>query len=70
VSTCRSCHAPVEWVSTAAGRYMQLDPGLHDDGNLAIGPDGRAHATDDRPARRSHFASCPNAEQHRRRRVR
>lgn len=64
---CRSCDAPIVWALTVKGARMPLDPGLHPDGNLAVGPDGIARVTEHRPARRSHFVSCPDADRHRRR---
>jgi hypothetical protein len=67
IRACRSCQAAVEWVVTINGKPMPLDLGLQLDGNLVVGSDGIARATEDRPARRSHFATCPHAHQHRRR---
>ena len=67
--TCRSCDAEIIWAMTPAGRLIPLDLGLYDNGNIEL-RDGIAHVvTDpgDRPRRRSHFASCPDAVQHRQR---
>jgi hypothetical protein len=72
-ATCTSCEAPIEWVRTTKGSRMPLDVGLYDDGNIDV-VDGVAHVVhlpDDPgrlPRRRSHFASCPHADAHRRRR--
>lgn len=56
-STCTSCKAPIVWVRTANGRSMPCDPEVlavvTDTGEIARG-------------RQSHFASCPNADRHRR----
>ncbi len=73
-STCRTCRAPVLWATTEHGRKMPLDlepytgpePGglfiLR--GELAVAV--TAAAFDDEPLYRSHFATCPQADQHRR----
>lgn len=78
---CRSCEAPIVWAVTAAGRAMPLDPDPTPDGNVVS--DGRdeqgrvqvivfakpADVPADRPLRyASHFVSCPDADQHRRKR--
>lgn len=80
-STCRGCGAPIVWIRTAAGKSMPCDaePALYkaregaagkiitgngtvlsaDIGGLAaFEPDGVGHV--------SHFATCPAAEQFRR----
>lgn len=73
---CRSCGAPVLWVRTERGKLMPLDVFPSDAGNVSIDtPDQRAtvltglflenarrgHAT----LYKSHFASCPKADEHR-----
>lgn len=75
---CRSCRAPVRWCVTEQGRSMPVDfapaPGgnlvLYDRGNCTVAvvvkplletPEQRA-----RPHFYSHFVTCPNAAQHRR----
>lgn len=70
MSTCRSCGATIEWAITAKGHRIPLDPGDHDNGNIIVDNRGQATyvADRDRPLRRSHFASCPNAGRHRKRR--
>lgn len=68
-STCRSCKAPIEWAYTVKGGRIPLDPGVFDDGNISLDDAGVAHVVKTSgPLRRSHFASCPNAARHRRRR--
>ena len=61
-STCRGCGAPIVWIRTAAGKSMPCDaePVLSADigGLAAFEPDGVGHV--------SHFATCPAAEQFRR----
>ena len=73
---CRSCHAPVEWALTLhAHQWIPLDLGAVADGNLAVvgGQKGtplvRLVPLAERSGlelRRTHFASCPYADQHRR----
>lgn len=76
---CRSCRAPIVWAVTADGKRMPLDAVPAADGNLAARrmPDGTLQvrvltadlpdvADSERPAI-SHFASCPDADRHRRR---
>lgn len=48
-ATCRSCGAAIVWTLTEAGRRTAVDLEPADDGTLY----------------RSHFATCPNATQHR-----
>jgi hypothetical protein len=74
--TCRSCGAPIWWAITEKGRRMPLDPpGTHPDPNLYAWRDhvGILHVGAENPATiasltetTSHFATCPNADQHRR----
>lgn len=68
--TCRSCGAEFEWAKTAAGRHIPLDMGEVADGNLTVlGGVARSRTAEDeelkRPARCSHFATCPGAALHR-----
>jgi hypothetical protein len=81
VSDCRSCGAAIRWAVTATGKRIPLDPEPVDGGNIVIdnsGPHGPiatvvGKATqpglfgDDSPRYVSHFATCPNADRHRRR---
>lgn len=78
---CKSCGAPVRWAITAAtGARMPLDVEAVDDGNLGVvewQSDGHRLATPivavnpttalTRFRYTSHFATCPNANDHRRR---
>ena len=77
MSTCNSCGAPVEWYKTESGKSMPIDFAPDPAGNLILvgGPDARLHmlAADETPPPdtnryRSHFATCPHAAEHRRRR--
>lgn len=56
MAACRSCGAEIVWVKLATGKNAPCDPAV-----LTI------HTEDGRTVRgrRSHFASCPNADQHR-----
>ena len=68
-STCRSCGAPIDWAVTAAGKRMPLDVERRDDGNVTFDPDGTARVVPvGKGSRVSHFATCPNAQSHRRKR--
>jgi len=71
---CKSCDAPIMWVTTESGKKMPLDRVPVPDGNVVLrGVDEpvAVYVTDKRPAiegeRRytSHFATCPNAASHR-----
>lgn len=65
---CRTCGAPVVWGVTAYGKRMPLDELLVRGGKWILTPEGKIIA---RPStlefgRESHFATCPQADQHRR----
>ena len=65
-SRCRTCNAEIIFARMPSGRVMPLDAKLLK--LFVLEPDGtqggspRAKSVD---ARQSHFASCPNADQHR-----
>lgn len=79
---CKSCGAPVVWVKTAAGQKMPLDPPRRRGVASSAAPEGlpRVSVVDDGGrvvqivehdegdiwGRVSHFATCPNASEHRR----
>jgi hypothetical protein len=75
---CITCDRPVEWAQTLRARkWIPLDPGPVEDGNLEVMQrriDGTAVVrlvpVADRPGRtdlrRTHFATCPHAAEHRR----
>jgi hypothetical protein len=80
-SECRSCHAEVIWVFTEKGRRMPIDAEPSADGRFRKERvdvvDGNQHrivhfVRDDEleantaPLYLSHFATCPDADQHRR----
>lgn len=72
---CRSCGAPIFWATTRMGKTMPVDAQPTRDGNVAITRlSGEWLATVVRAKQRelfrrerytSHFATCPNAKQHR-----
>ena len=80
MSKCKSCGAEIKWIKTKSGRAMPVDPECHsmfrcDGSAVLITEDGEvikgelcsfeqgANAT----GYFSHFATCPNADSHRRR---
>jgi hypothetical protein len=80
VSVCRSCGAPILWATTAAGgKRIPLDPDPQPDGNLlltypspgsaplAVHVDPEQLALDDQLRYLTHFVTCPQADQHRKR---
>jgi hypothetical protein len=78
MSTCRSCGAAIRWAVAVNGKRMPVDDQPMPDGNLILSdPTPGAYAPtvayvdpgalllDDPPRFVSHFATCPNADQHR-----
>lgn len=73
MSRCRSCGAAVLWCRAAAsGKQMPVDLEPAEDGNLSLSVDlfGARIAVVDpyapMPRHKSHFATCPQADQWRR----
>lgn len=74
MSRCRSCNAEIIWAITENGKKIPLDaePVARPIGLFAIDtstdpPLAVSTASERRePEYRSHFATCPNADQHRR----
>lgn len=73
-ATCRSCHAPIWWLVTEAGKRMPVNPTPDPSGNLAVKGCGFLgfrvlKADEDLAAGEtrhvSHFATCPSADKHR-----
>ena len=56
IARCRSCNAKIIWFKTAAGKNMPVDADT-------VEPEDRSL---DLTRHQSHFASCPNADKHRR----
>lgn len=82
MSACRSCGARIRWAVTTAGKRIPVDEQPVDGGNvllheaidrqepIATVVGKNVHPTlfdDDAPRYVSHFATCPNADRHRRR---
>jgi hypothetical protein len=75
MGACRTCHAPVLWAKTIKGRTIPVDPTPVPDGNLIVehrdgkgSPVFRVLRKGEPTAAdryRTHFESCPNADQHR-----
>lgn len=79
---CQSCGAPIEWALTHAGRNMPLDAAPSPEPSNLLAwrdPNGRLQVRDvdgigstDAPSHArhatSHFATCPNADTHRKKR--
>ena len=65
---CKSCGGPIEWAVTIKGRRMPLDPSPVLGGNVLLdGNRATVVAPDEsRLGYVSHFATCPNAREHRR----
>jgi hypothetical protein len=75
LSRCRSCHAQIRWVKMGGTTPMAVDALPANDGSVLILVNGNARVVPvaDRarcvtPLYKSHFATCPNAVAHRRRR--
>lgn len=79
MGSCNSCGAPIRWERTTAGKRIPLDPAPVPDGNVVIvdNGDGTTMAMvlagvalrlsgDAVPKFKSHFATCPDADSHRR----
>jgi hypothetical protein len=83
MATCSSCHAPIIWTVTTKGKPMPVnaDPDPLN-GNVEVSPPARgarlptAHVHRQRPLNAEHplhlphFATCPYADQHRKKRER
>lgn len=65
-SQCRSCGAPIVWATTPSGKSMPLDEASETwwllEGGVAVG-ESRCRGV---VVHKSHFATCPHAESHRR----
>jgi hypothetical protein len=73
MAKCKSCNARILWARTNDGKSMPVNHEPVPDGNIVL-RDGRAIvltaaqlavADDDQPRFKAHFATCPNAAQHR-----
>ena len=71
MTRCKSCDAPIRWVKMAKGRLMPIDDLAYEDGNIVV-QGGRGFVLSKEDAEmyqgvlfKSHFATCPNAQEHR-----
>ncbi len=71
---CRSCEAPILWAVTVKGRRIPLDAQPAHDGNIRLEDQGRFQPPiaiivtgriENQTLYKSHFATCPNAANHR-----
>lgn len=73
---CSSCQQPIRWVRTSNGKPMPVDYDPHEGGNILVDDHGgNAIVTEPggpgsgipsgKTLHYSHFATCPNADQHR-----
>ena len=68
MSSCRTCRAPLVWAYTETGKRMPFDAHPAEDGSWVIRNGTAAYDPFARgPRYRPHFATCPDADQHRRR---
>ena len=69
ISRCRSCRAPIIWMITNMGKNIPVDPDDVDEADLEWGRTRRGTSAPifDPQAHTSHFATCPNADAHRKR---
>jgi hypothetical protein len=65
-ATCQSCGAEIVWAETEAGRKIPLDAVPEKRFVIADAPLSRARVAVMQPTYVSHFATCPNAAEHRR----
>lgn len=74
-AACKSCGAHIIWAKTIKGHSIPLDSLPSSLGNVVLseegvalvyaGPAGIAPRYQDEPRYLSHFATCPNADEHR-----
>ncbi len=70
--TCRSCGAAIEWAELTSGKRMPFNPpivAVRTQGSILEG-DGRVVEHVDSKVSTSHFSTCPDAAEWRRRRSR
>jgi hypothetical protein len=79
MNRCRSCGAPILWARTEKGKKEPIDLEPNPKGNIILrereGSEARAihgvpdEVWPDEPRHTSHFATCPNAAEWRRRTI-
>ena len=57
MSECRSCNAAIVWLTTKQGNSMPVDATTFNQGDDRVFDVKKGHI--------SHFATCPNADKHR-----
>ena len=57
IRNCSSCGAPIVWFKTEAGKWAPVDAGTVEAADMNL----------DITRHKSHFATCPNAPSHRKR---
>ena len=67
---CRTCRQPILWAVTTTGRRIPVDVHPTERGNLTLVTDGHqliagVHVDADGPRYLSHFATCKDANRHR-----
>ncbi len=68
MAKCQSCGKPIRWCKTTSGTNIPLDEAPTPQGNLVIDNQVARTATPadgGKPRFMTHFATCPNAAQHR-----
>ena len=73
LSCCRSCGVSIHWCVTEKGERIPMDDFPHEDGNMVIVVENHVCVARkpllllerDLPRYRSHFATCPQADEHR-----
>lgn len=74
VTRCRSCDESIVWMKTAAGKNIPVDADSIDEDTLEFVHNEQAGRPDyrspvfDPDEHVTHFRTCPNADEHRRRR--
>lgn len=74
IGRCRSCSAPIVWATTRAGKPMPVDAVPVEDGNVELAPPPAGKRAPvatvltgpsllGGPLRKSHFATCKQAEE-------
>jgi hypothetical protein len=61
-STCKWCDAPIVWATTLSGKSIPLDPKVY---VVGVTVEGHPGVVDFVRGRESHFATCPEADKHR-----
>ncbi|HEY1309247.1 MAG TPA: hypothetical protein VGF24_37165 [Vicinamibacterales bacterium] len=74
-AVCKSCGAEIVWAKTIKGRPIPLDRAPSQRGNVVLSDEGTALVYNspgaiapryqDSPRYLSHFATCPDADEHR-----